>query len=315
MLTQHFYPDTNVASGLKLPDFKDMLDNLRAEDAIAFLAHLRKIWVDSADSWARYGTLPPCTYYDFLVRTFLSMERCLLFQDYAAIERACFVFTIFVQTKIGTHKIADPHRSGLPIDSEGHPDMTDCNRQIAKSDKLLNKGCPLMSFTVGHDYATEDSDDRDWYWNTAAAWREAWHGFSHECAPNAAECTLCPHKRVLSMLKPLLRQAHNETRKLCRIATGRRLPVELVDVIHEYLLIAEEIPVDKTIAAPAKTTDGKDIHWDSDSSCDEDDSDHDRNAEDDQESVDRKPVLHALYRRRCLKGHDTYRDWDDEDAA
>lgn len=291
-----------------------MLDNVRAKDAVAFLAHLRKIWIESDDLWASpYGQVP-FTHYAFLHRTLLSLEKVILLSestdDDGVIKCACFKFIVFIHTKLGAHRIANDSTGGFPKYENDREILSEFQRQMDTADRFLRKACPRISFRSGHDYSAEEGDEDEWYWNTAAAWREMWQGYSTECVSITDDLKNCKHRRMFPIMKALLRQAHEETRSLCQIATGGRLPVELVDTVHEFLLVAEEVPLDRTVATPAKTTEGKDISWDSDDSgCDDDDA---GGHEDD--SMNRKPVLLAPYRCQCMRTHDSFQDWGAEDA-
>lgn len=56
----------------------------------------------------------------------------------------------------------------------------------------------------------------------------------------------CIHRQNFGLLSHLLRQAHAETRRSCVLAVSHRLPTELVDIIYEFTLRAEGVPIDST---------------------------------------------------------------------
>lgn len=100
------------------------------------------------------------------------------------------------------------------------------------------------------------------YWNTAAAWRELWEEYSNT-STSCSSGSGCMHRQNFGLLESLLLQTHAETRRMCMLAVGNRLPVELVNVIHEFTLLAEGAPIDNTTCSEVEV-----IYPDSDSDGD-----------------------------------------------
>lgn len=84
------------------------------------------------------------------------------------------------------------------------------------------------------------------YWNTAAAWRELWEVYNSSTTACPRALIRCIHRQNFGLLSHLLRQAHAETRRSCVLAVSHRLPTELVDIIYEFTLRAEGVPIDST---------------------------------------------------------------------
>lgn len=84
------------------------------------------------------------------------------------------------------------------------------------------------------------------YWYTAAAWRELWEVYNSSTTKCPRAPIRCIHRQNFGLLSHLLRQAHAETRRSCVLAVSHRLPIELVDIIYEFTLRAEGVPIDST---------------------------------------------------------------------
>lgn len=84
------------------------------------------------------------------------------------------------------------------------------------------------------------------YWNTAAAWRELWEIYNSSTTKCPRAPIRCIHRQNFGLLSHLLRQAHAETRRSCVLAVSHRLPTELVDIVYEFTLRAEGVPIDST---------------------------------------------------------------------
>lgn len=182
------------------------------------------------------------------------------------IRQSCFAFTCLIRVRLDTAvpvsnywqedarealKAFDAHR-----DEVNSFFMNDClawAKEIRElQDEFDRHQVPLKEQT---DFMKEclEEDRLAWtkrhesgsytYWNVAAAWRELWEVYSTTSCSSAPDCI---HKRHFGLLESLLGQTHAEIRRKCMLAVGARLPVELVDVVQEFALLAEGVPIRST---------------------------------------------------------------------
>ena len=118
-------------------------------------------------------------------------------------------------------------RKSIPLQEQ-----TNIIEQCNKRDCLVWTMKPVSK--QGQSYA---------YWNMAAAWRELWDVYSTKSCSSRSDCT---HSRNFGLLEAVLAQTHAEIRRKCMLAVGNRLPVEIVDVVRDFTLLAEGVPVRST---------------------------------------------------------------------
>lgn len=114
---------------------------------------------------------------------------------------------------------------------------------------------PWMSDSIALDATDRDSerdaldvanslihrnDSLKGYWNAAAAWRDVRVAYARRhCHYSSNDCF---HVLYVGLLKKLRERAHVEIRRGVLLAVGRQFPMELVNLIHQYSLQAEDVP-------------------------------------------------------------------------
>ena len=150
------------------------------------------------------------------------------------VRRSCFAFIVFIRTRLDTNNLDLWHDRARNLDA-----ASTTKRHIREADHFLANEC----FKLTNVYEK--------HWNAAAVWRMLWKNYSllKKCRMIWAEGgRRCRHKRNFRLLEQVLALAQAETRRACEVAAGSNpdVPVEIVDMIYEYTLLAEGIPVEKT---------------------------------------------------------------------
>lgn len=89
------------------------------------------------------------------------------------------------------------------------------------------------------------------YIGAAAACRKIWSRYQTiVCRPDVSpyDDNCCFHEEHIQLLQQLTKRSHLEARSNALLACGAWLPVEIVDHVFEYLLVAEAVPLDVTLS-------------------------------------------------------------------
>ena len=88
----------------------------------------------------------------------------------------------------------------------------------------------------------------DDFLGAATARRILWaHYQSKDCKQGYYTDDRCYHQLHIRLLKELADRSHVEVKSMVLLAAGTRLPVELTDLLTQYVLAAEEVPLNTAI--------------------------------------------------------------------